>query len=253
MPLLEAHGLVKQYGRRRVVDGVAFHVDAGEVVGLLGSNGAGKTTSFRMVTGLVTPNAGQVLFAGIDITRWPMYRRARLGMGYLSQETSVFRKLSVLDNLLAILETMPVPKGVSAHKHRQDVAMDLLDQFGLVHLKHSIAMTLSGGERRRLEIARCLVSNPSLILLDEPFTGIDPKTTADIQDTVRDLRESGIGILITDHNVDQTLKITDRAYVIFAGKVFAHGTPAEIVTNPEVQERYLGKGYDARGVVGRAA
>ncbi len=253
MALLEAQGLVKQYGRRRVVNGVDFRVDAGEVVGLLGSNGAGKTTSFRMITGLITPNAGKVIFANIDITRWPMYRRARLGMGYLSQETSIFRKLTVLNNLLAILETLPVPPGERARRYRNEVAMDLLEQFGLDHLKNSLAMTLSGGERRRLEIARCLVSQPSLILLDEPFTGIDPKTIADIQSIVRDLRDQNIGILVTDHNVDQTLKITDRAYVIWDGKVFAHGTPAEIVSNAEVQDRYLGKGYDARGIIGKAA
>jgi lipopolysaccharide export system ATP-binding protein len=248
MALLEAHGLVKIYGRRRVVDGVDFCVDAGEIVGLLGSNGAGKTTSFRMVTGMITPNAGQVSFAGTDVTRWPMYRRARLGLGYLSQETSIFRKLTVEENLLAILETMAVPKGERAGRYRRRVALDLLEQFGLERLKGSMAMTLSGGERRRLEIARCLVSEPALILLDEPFTGIDPKTISDIQGIVRELRDAGIGILLTDHNVDQTLKITDRAYVISDGKVFAHGTPAEIVHNKAVKERYLGRDYDARGL-----
>jgi lipopolysaccharide export system ATP-binding protein len=253
MALLEAHGLVKQFGRRRVVDGVDFTVDAGEVVGLLGSNGAGKTTSFRAVTGMITPNAGRVLFAGTDVTRWPMYRRARLGMGYLSQETSVFRKLTVEQNLLAILETMPVPRGEHPTKYRKEVAAELLDQFGLMKLKDNLAMTLSGGERRRLEISRCLVTEPALILLDEPFTGIDPKTIADIQDIVRGLRDAGIGILLTDHNVAETLKITDRAYVIWEGKVFAHGTPAEIVRNPEVRKRYLGETYDDRGLFAPAA
>ena len=253
MSLLEARGLVKQYGRRRVVDGVDFEVAAGEVVGLLGSNGAGKTTSFRMVTGMITPNGGSVGFAGTDVTNWPMYRRARLGMGYLSQETSIFRKLTVEQNLLAILETLPVPTGERARRYRHTVATGLLEQFGLAHLRKSRAITLSGGEKRRLEIARCLVTEPALILLDEPFTGIDPKTITDIQGIVRDLRDAGIGILLTDHNVDQTLKITDRAYVIWEGKVFAHGTPSEIVNNPQVRERYLGQTYDSRGLFDQAA
>jgi lipopolysaccharide export system ATP-binding protein len=253
MALLEAHDLVKRYGRRTVVDGVNFTVKAGEVVGLLGSNGAGKTTSFRMVTGLIRPNTGQVFLAGSDVTHWPMYRRARLGMGYLSQETSIFRKLTVEQNLLAILETMPVPQGQSARTYRRAIALDLLNKFGLVALKDNAAHSLSGGEKRRLEIARCLVTDPALILLDEPFTGIDPKTISDIQEIVLALRDEGIGILLTDHNVDRTLEITNRAYVIRAGKVFAHGSPAEIVNNPEVREYYLGHGYDARNYGGAAA
>jgi lipopolysaccharide export system ATP-binding protein len=243
MALLEARGLVKQYGRRRVVDGVDFTVNAGEVVGLLGSNGAGKTTSFRMVTGLIKPNSGQVFLAGTDVTYWPMYRRARLGMGYLSQETSVFRKLTVEQNLLAILETMPVPAVKSPGRYRRAVAVDLLEQFGLVHLKDNMALSLSGGERRRLEIARCLVTDPALILLDEPFTGIDPKTIADIQDIVRALRNEGIGILLTDHNVAETLRITDRTYVVLQGKVIAHGPPDEIVHNEQVIQVYLGRNF----------
>jgi lipopolysaccharide export system ATP-binding protein len=243
MALLEAQGLVKQYGRRRVVDGVDFVVNAGEVVGLLGSNGAGKTTSFRMVTGMITPHAGRVTLAGTDVTYWPMYRRARLGMGYLSQETSVFRKLTVEQNLLAILETQHVPRGENAKSFRRTVAADLLKQFGLTHLAKNIAMSLSGGERRRLEIARCLVTEPALILLDEPFTGIDPKTIADIQDIVRALRDAGIGILLTDHNVAETLRITDRAYVIWQGKVIAHGTPEEIVSDQRVIDVYLGRNF----------
>ncbi len=245
MALLEAHGLVKQYGRRRVVGGVDFTVNAGEVVGLLGSNGAGKTTSFRMVTGMITPNAGAVYLAGTDVTYWPMYRRARLGMGYLSQETSVFRKLTVEQNLLAILETQPVPPGESAGNYRQSVAMDLLGKFGLEHLKKNIAMSLSGGERRRLEIARCLVTDPALILLDEPFTGIDPKTIADIQDIVCGLRNDGIGILLTDHNVAETLRITDRTYVILQGKVIAEGPPEQILKNEQVIQVYLGRNFKA--------
>lgn len=252
MPLLEAHELVKQYGRRRVVDGVCFDVNAGEVVGLLGSNGAGKTTSFRMVVGMISPDAGRVMLGGVDVTRQPMYRRARLGMGYLAQETSVFRKLTAEENLLAILETKDVPKGQRARSYHRSVARDMLEQFGLVHLKDIVASKLSGGEKRRLEIARCLLSQPSLILLDEPFTGIDPKTIADIQQIVCRLRDAGIGILVTDHNVDQTLRITDRAYVVYRGKVFASGTPAEIVLNDEVQERYLGRNYDPRGIIDAA-
>ena len=253
MHLLEARGLVKQFGRRLVVDGVDLHVNSGEVVGLLGANGAGKTTSFRMVTGLITPNAGQVFFGGTEITRWPMYRRARLGMGYLSQETSVFRKLTVEQNLLAILETTPVPKGQSARRYRHAVAQDLLEQFGLLHLQDNLALTLSGGEKRRLEIARCLVTEPALILLDEPFTGIDPKTIADIQHIVRELRNAGIGVLLTDHNVIETLKITDRSYVVFEGKVIAHGAPRVIVNHPDVQERYLGTDHDSRRLFGEAS
>lgn len=245
MALFEARGLVKQYGRRRVVDGVDFTVNAGEVVGLLGCNGAGKTTSFRMVTGLIRPNAGQVFLAGTDVTYWPMYRRARLGMGYLSQETSVFRKLTVEQNLLVILEMAPMPAGQSTGRYRRGVALHLLEQFGLAHLKNNLALSLSGGERRRLEIARCLVTDPALILLDEPFTGIDPKTIADIQDIVRALRNEGIGILLTDHNVLETLRITDRAYVILKGKVIAEGTPDQIVRDEQVIDAYLGRNFKA--------
>jgi lipopolysaccharide export system ATP-binding protein len=243
MALLEARKLVKQYGRRRVVDGVDITVAAGEVVGLLGSNGAGKTTSFRMVTGLIKPNSGQVFLAGTDVTYWPMYRRAKLGMGYLSQETSIFRKLTVEQNLLAILETMPVPTGHKPATYRRAIAIDLLEQFGLVHLKDNMAMSLSGGERRRLEIARCLVTDPALILLDEPFTGIDPKTIADIQDIVRALRNEGIGILLTDHNVAETLRITDRTYVVWQGKVIADGPPEQILRNEQVIQVYLGRNF----------
>ena len=253
MALLEARGLVKQYGRRRVVDGVDFTVDAGEVVGLLGANGAGKTTSFRMVTGLITPKAGQVFFGGTEITYLPMYRRARLGMGYLSQETSVFRKLTVEQNLLAILETTPVPAGESARHYRRRVAHDLMEHFGLTHLKNNLALSLSGGERRRLEIARALVTDPALILLDEPFTGIDPKTIADIQDIIRNLRNDGIGILVTDHNVLETLRITDRAYVILKGKVIAHGPPDAILHNQEVIDAYLGRNFANPAGAGQAA
>ncbi len=246
MPLLEVQGLVKNYGRRRVVNGVGFTVDRGEVVGLLGPNGAGKTTSFRMTTGMVTPNAGKVVFADQDVTRWPMYKRARLGMGYLSQESSIFRKLTVEQNILAILEAMPAARSLKRKltgAERWESTDDVLNQFGLTQVRKNLAATLSGGEKRRLEIARCLVCEPLLILLDEPFTGIDPKTIGDIQQIVRDLRARGIGLLITDHNVRETLKITDRSYVITDGEVEAHGTPAEIVRHAGVIQKYLGKSF----------
>src|SRR5581483_6594695 len=212
MAILEVEGLVKYYGRRKVVDGVSFQVDAGEIVGLLGPNGAGKTTSFRMTTGQITPYDGRVVFNDTDVTTLPMYKRARLGMGYLSQESSVFRKLTVEKNILAILEAMPVCRslGRSLSRHERWERTDkILDQFGLNRVRKNNAARLSGGEKRRLEIARCLVCEPLLILLDEPFTGIDPKTIGDIQDIVVKLKETGIAILLTDHNVHATLKITD--------------------------------------------
>jgi len=247
MPLLEVRGLVKSYGRRRVVDGVSFDVSAGEVVGLLGPNGAGKTTSFRMTTGQITPEGGQVWFDGHDVTRLPMFKRARLGMGYLSQETSVFRKLTVEQNILAILEIMPQLRTLGRRlnkRERQERTDQVLEQFGLGKVRKNPGARLSGGEKRRLEIARCLVSEPLLILLDEPFTGIDPKTIADIQDIVRDLRAQGIGILLTDHNVREALKITTRSYLIKDGKVRTHGTPQEIVQDPIAINEYLGKSFN---------
>src|SRR5947209_4893748 len=243
MAILEARGLVKFYGRRKVVCGVDFDTDIGEVVGLLGSNGAGKTTSFRMATGQIKPNAGTVLFNGQDVTRLAMYQRARLGMGYLSQETSVFRKLTVRQNILAILEAMPVYRSLGRRLKRAEryrKADEVLAQFGLSHLVNNIAGRLSGGEKRRLEIARCLVCDPLLILLDEPFTGIDPPTIADIQEIVRDLRKQGIAILVTDHQAREILKITDRIYVISAGKVVTKGTPSQIVHDPVAISTYLG-------------
>src|SRR5262245_24526250 len=214
MPILQARGLVKFYGRRKVVDGVDFDVDVGEVVGLLGPNGAGKTTSFRMTTGQVTPNAGQVLFAGNVVTTLPMYKRARLGMGYLSQEPSVFRKLNVEQNILLILEAMPAYRTLGrrlTRAERHQKTTEVLEKFGLSHLRKNNAARLSGGEKRRLEIARCLVCDPLLILLDEPFTGIDPQTIEDIQQIVRGLRDEGIGILVTDHRVREVLTVTDRS------------------------------------------
>lgn len=246
MALLEVHGLVKIYGRRRVVNGVSFDVNAGEVVGLLGPNGAGKTTSFRMSTGMVTPNAGKVVFAGQEVTSWPMYRRARLGMGYLSQESSIFRRLSVEQNILAILEAMPASRSLKRRltsRERWARMEEALEEFGLKRVRKSMASLLSGGEKRRLEIARCLVCEPLLILLDEPFTGIDPITINEIQGIVRRLRASGIGLLLTDHNVREALKITDRSYVITDGVVEAHGSPEEIVQNQLVIDRYLGREF----------
>jgi len=243
MALLEVHGLVKIYGRRRVVDGVSFEVDAGEVVGLLGPNGAGKTTSFRMATGQITPNDGRVFFNGQEVTALPMYKRARLGMGYLSQEPSIFRKLTVEQNVLAILEMVPALRTLGralSRAERYERTDAVLEQFGLTRLRKNVAARLSGGEKRRLEIARCLVCEPLLILLDEPFTGIDPKTIADIQHIVRDLRAQGIGILITDHNVREALKITNRSYLIKDGKVRTHGTPQQIIHDPIAINEYLG-------------
>jgi lipopolysaccharide export system ATP-binding protein len=238
--MLEVKGLVKIYGSRRVVDGVNFRVDAGEIVGLLGPNGAGKTTSFRMTCGMIAPNAGRVTLDGVDITNWPMYLRARDGgMGYLAQESSVFRKLTVEKNLLGVMELLGVD-----HKKRVKRCKELLEQFDITRLRKSLALSLSGGERRRLEIARCLVSNPKLILLDEPFTGIDPVTIASIQKIIRRLRSEGIAILITDHQVRETLQITDRSYVIDKGKVLCHGHPDEVLANPEARKRYFGEGMD---------
>ncbi|HEY8503360.1 MAG TPA: LPS export ABC transporter ATP-binding protein, partial [Gemmataceae bacterium] len=209
MALLEVRGLVKYYGRRKVVDGVSFEVNPGEVVGLLGPNGAGKTTSFRMVTGQIAPYEGEVIFNGQDVTGLPMYRRARLGMGYLSQEQSVFRKLTVEQNVLAILEALPASRslGRRLRRHeRRERADAVLERFNLTHIRHNPAGRASGGEKRRLEIARCLVCEPLLILLDEPFAAVDPKTTEDIRQNIRELAAHGIGILLTDHNVREVLK-----------------------------------------------
>ena len=240
MALLEARGLVKTYGRRRVVDGVDFEVHPGEIVGLLGPNGAGKTTTFRMACGMIDADAGRVGLAGHDVTGWPMFRRAKDGgMGYLAQEASVFRKLSVQNNLLGVMELLGIPR--KARRRRCD---ELMEQFGITKLRKSRALSLSGGERRRLEIARCLVSDPQIILLDEPFTGIDPVTIQNIQETIRDLRDRGIAILITDHQVRETLEITDRSYVIRDGRVLCHGRPREVLQNPEARRYYFGEGMD---------
>jgi lipopolysaccharide export system ATP-binding protein len=246
MPILQARGLVKFYGRRKVVDGVNFEVDVGEVVGLLGPNGAGKTTSFRMTTGQVTPNEGKVHFAGKDVTQLPMHKRGRLGMGYLAQETSVFRKLTVEQNILAILELIPFYRSLGrklTKAERYQKTDEVLEKFGLSHLRKNNAARLSGGEKRRLEIARCLVCDPLLILLDEPFTGIDPQTIEDIQQIVRGLRDEGIGILVTDHRVREILTITDRSYLIKGGRVVTHGTPQQIVRDPIAISEYLGNSF----------
>ncbi|MFM7110633.1 MAG: LPS export ABC transporter ATP-binding protein [Planctomycetota bacterium] len=246
MAILEVQELVKFYGNRKVVDGVSFKVDIGEVVGLLGPNGAGKTTSFRMTTGQVTPNGGKVIFDGKDVTTLPMFKRARLGMGYLAQETSVFRKLSVEQNIHAILEAQPIHRTLGRKLTRQeriDACDKVLEQFSLSHLKKNNAARLSGGEKRRLEIARCLVCDPLLILLDEPFAGIDPQTIQDIQQIVRGLRGQGIGVLVTDHRVREILTITDRSYLIKKGNVVTHGTPQELVRDPIAIREYLGNSF----------
>ncbi len=246
MPLLQVKGLVKFYGRRAVVNGVDFEVNAGEVVGLLGPNGAGKTTSFRMATGQLTPNVGTVWFNGADVTSLEMYRRARLGMGYLPQEISVFRKLTVEGNILAILEMMPKSRSLGralSRKERYERMESAIQRFGLDKVRKNVAIRLSGGEKRRLEIARCLVCEPLLILLDEPFTGIDPITIAEIRQIILELRNEGIGMLLTDHNVHEALKITTRSYLIRDGKVRTQGTPAELVRDPIAIEEYLGQGF----------
>ncbi len=235
MPLLEASNLVKSYSGRRVVDGVSFNVDAREIVGLLGRNGAGKTTSFRMTVGMIEAEAGDVKFAGRDVTSLPMYARARLGMGYLSQEPSVFQRMSCEQNLLAILETRRLSK-----PERLARCKALLAQFGLTHKAHDQARTCSGGERRKLEIARALVSEPRLILLDEPFSGVDPLAVEDLQREIKRLTQMGIAVLITDHNVQQTLRVCDRAYIINEGKVLREGTPRELINDRLVRESYLG-------------
>jgi lipopolysaccharide export system ATP-binding protein len=237
--LLATIDLVKRYGSRTVVNRVSYTVGQGEIVGLLGRNGAGKTTSFRITIGMITPNAGQVLFNGEDLASLPMYRRAQRGIGYLSQEPSVFQRLSVRNNLMAILESMTL----SRHD-RQLRADALLEQFGLVHLQHQLARNLSGGERRRLEIARALVTEPQLILLDEPFSGVDPIAVEGLQREITRLREEhGIAILLTDHNVRETLSVTDRSYIIHEGQVIAEGTPRDLINNPRVREIYLGSTF----------
>ena len=235
MTLLETHELVKKYSGRTVVNKVSITVEQRSIVGLLGRNGAGKTTTFRMAVGMISPNDGTVVFEGTNITKMPMYKRARLGMGYLSQEPSVFQRLSVRDNLLAILETMSITP-----KERKNRAEELIQRFALEEVANSHARFLSGGERRKLEIARAMVTNPSLILLDEPFSGVDPIAVEELQIEIRRLVASGVSILITDHNVERTLEVADKAYILDHGKVIAEGSPAEIIRNELVVKSYLG-------------
>jgi len=233
--LLNVTGLTKIYGGRKVVDDVSFSVNEAEIVGLLGKNGAGKTTSFKMTMGMIPTDGGRVIFEGEDVSRLPMYQRARRGLGYLAQEPSVFQRLTVKENLLAILEMMHL-----ARSEREAIAAELVRDFGLTHLSDQHARTLSGGERRRLELARALATRPSLMLLDEPFTGVDPIAIFDIQGFIRNLKSRGIGVLVTDHNVHATLGIVDRAYIINEGRVFRHGTSEELINDPEVKRVYLG-------------
>jgi lipopolysaccharide export system ATP-binding protein len=247
MALLEVRGLVKYYGRRCVVCGVDFDVNAGEVVGLLGPNGAGKTTSFRMTTGQIAPHKGTVRFDGADVTGLPMYQRARLGMGYLTQETSVFRRLTVEQNVLAILEVLPKSRLLDrplTRSERWERTEKVLAQFGLNTVRKNLASRLSGGEKRRLEIARCLVCEPKLVLLDEPFAAVDPLTKADIRQVVQEMANTGIGVLLTDHDVREVLRITTRSYLIKDGKVRTHGTPAQIIRDPIAITEYLGTGFN---------
>ncbi len=235
VPLLQTHQLEKSFQDRRVVEGVSFSVDGAEIVGLLGRNGAGKTTSFRMTIGMLEADGGKVVFNSHDVTDLPMFKRARLGMGYLSQEPSVFQRLSCEQNLLAILETLPLGR-----RERKRRAAELLAQFGLTHKAKDQARTCSGGERRKLEIARSLITNPKLILLDEPFSGVDPIAVEQLQAEIKKLAQEGIAFLITDHNVQQTLRVCDRAYIIDEGKVFAEGTPKELINDEMVKRVYLG-------------
>lgn len=234
-PIIRTEGLVKIYGGKRVVNEVDIRVERNEIVGLLGANGAGKTTTFYMITGLITPNSGRVFFDKEEITTMPMFERARLGMGYLAQEPSIFRRLTVEDNIKAILETLPLSSGARAERLKK-----LLDDLKISHLAQQKAFTLSGGERRRLEIARALVTEPAVLLLDEPFSGVDPKAVNDVQEIILELKERGLGILITDHNVRETLTVTDRAYIIFEGKVLREGTREFLVTDKVSRELYLG-------------
>ncbi len=238
MTLLETQGLIKRYSGRTVVNDVNFTVGQRSIVGLLGRNGAGKTTSFRMTIGMIIPDGGKVFFEGHDVTKMPMYKRARLGMGYLSQEPSVFQRLSVRENLLAILETMAI--GNAERKRRAD---DLIERFSLGEVRKSQARFLSGGERRKLEIARAMVTNPSLILLDEPFSGVDPIAVEELQVEIRRLVASGVSILITDHNVERTLEVADKAYIMDHGKVIAEGTPKDIIQDELVKKSYLGQTF----------
>lgn len=238
MHLLEIRGLSKSYDGREVVRGVDIEVKRGEIVGLLGPNGAGKTTTFYMVVGIIPPNRGKITFDNHDITNLPIHERARYGIGYLSQEASIFRKLSVEENIMAILETLPIGKTERRHRLK-----NLLEELNIAHLAKNKAYTLSGGERRRLEITRALVTNPSFILLDEPFSGIDPIVVNEAQEIIKELKEKGLGILLTDHNVRETLSITDRAYLIAEGRILISGTANELIDNAQARQIYLGEKF----------
>ena len=236
--ILKTEGLVKRYGKRTVANHVSINVRQGEIVGLLGPNGAGKTTTFYMTTGLITPNAGKIFLNNMDITSYPVYKRAKLGIGYLPQEASVFRKLTVEDNIRAVLEMTPTTK-----EYQKEKLESLIAEFRLQEVRRNYGDRLSGGERRRTEIARCLAINPKFIMLDEPFAGVDPIAVEDIQEVVYNLKEKNIGILITDHNAPETLSITDRAYLLFEGKILFQGTSEALAENPVVREKYLGRNF----------
>lgn len=239
--ILRTENLVKQYGKRRVVDNVSIEVTRGEIVGLLGPNGAGKTTTFYMTTGLIAPNAGKIFLNNTDITSMPVYKRAKMGIGYLAQEASVFRTLTVEDNIRSILQMTGLSRNAQAERLET-----LIDEFSLQKVRKNLGNRLSGGERRRTEIARCLAIDPHFIMLDEPFAGVDPIAVEDIQSVVYKLKDKNIGILITDHNANETLSITDRAYLLFEGKILFQGTSEELAENPVVKEKYLGRNFEFR-------
>ncbi len=236
--LLETRSLTKSYGGRKVVDGLSISVGRSEIVGILGPNGAGKTTSFYMIVGIIAPDFGQIHFDQMDITKKPIHDRCKLGMGYLAQESSIFRKLTVAENIMAVLETLDI-----SPRERKKRLQGLLEELNIAHLAKAKAYTLSGGERRRLEITRALVTNPSFLLLDEPFSGIDPIVVAEAQEIIRDLKKKGLGILLTDHNVRETLSITDRAYLVADGKLLISGTAEDLISNPQAKQIYLGEKF----------
>jgi len=238
MDVIKTKDLIKTYNGRTVVNKVNIEIHRGEIVGLLGPNGAGKTTTFYMIVGLVSPDEGGIFFGNREITKLPMYKRARFGIGYLSQEASTFRKLSVEENILAILETLPIPP-----RQRKRYCQELLDELNIRHLAKNKAYTLSGGERRRLEITRALVSNPAFILLDEPFSGVDPIAVFEVQQIIRQLKDRGLGILLTDHSVRETLSITDRSYIMAEGKILISGTSEELINDPKARQIYLGEKF----------
>ncbi|MGE9290316.1 MAG: LPS export ABC transporter ATP-binding protein [Puniceicoccales bacterium] len=239
-PSIRTEGLTRDFGKRRVVNDVGLSVKAGEIVGLLGPNGAGKTTTFYMIVGLIEPTDGRILLRDKDVSKLPMYRRARQGIGYLPQEASVFRKMTVRNNLISVLETLKIPK-----KEREEAADEKIAQFGLEKIAHQKAYTLSGGERRRVEIARALATRPDFLLMDEPFSGVDPISVDDVQSIIRDLKKINIGILITDHNVRETLEITDRSYLLYEGKVLCEGDRETLLNDPLARKFYLGEGFQA--------